>query len=149
MPKTEKLSLKQRLKIINDFQNFTCREISEIHKIELKIVQNTIKRKNYYLALPSDRVKKRFLDIEWLRKVEEAIFEHIKFLTSVGQFVSGSTIQKIARRYAKDQGVQFYASNGWLENLKKRFNFCLPLHPYQFFEKTGANLSSETIVMMV
>lgn len=127
------ITLKDRLKIIKFHnQGFTVTEISNQCGINFKIVNNTIKRKKYYSNLnidTPDRIRLPFLDKDWLRILEDAIYDHIKFMQSRGDYVYGSTIQFLARRIAEDQGKPFNASNGWVENFKRRFQFTLPLRP--------------------
>lgn len=129
----KKTTINKRQRIIKLYsKGNSIQKISQKCSTSLKVIKNTIKCQNYYSNIPLDsskRVRLFFKDKEWLRIAEEAIYNHIKFLQSRGDTVYGSTIKHLARQVATDYKKSFNASNGWLENFKRRFGFNLPLFP--------------------
>ncbi|GBO41594.1 Tigger transposable element-derived protein 4 [Araneus ventricosus] len=125
MSKRVFLNLEQRIEVLRQYENVkSARKLAELFNCERTQISKAVKEKDLiwkeYDVFKFRRVKRmrheKYVDIN------EAVLESFKTVRAKKIPVSGPMIEHKAKELADSLGIEFSASNGWLDRFRMRNN---------------------------
>ena len=128
-PKRKQLTIEERKVLINQYNSglYNQRVLAVKHKVGLSTVSKTIKNADKYLncQIKLNAKAKTITNInEKNKRLNELIVKFIQTSNATKNPIDGQIIKNFALDLAEKLELNgFKASNGWLENLNKRYSF--------------------------
>ncbi|GFY06633.1 tigger transposable element-derived protein 4 [Trichonephila clavipes] len=94
-------------------------DVSKAFEIPLSSLSTILKNKEKIFCASSSRVRKRVSKGNFPR-LEQCLVSWMRQCRGLSIPVGGSLLKEKAKAFAKELGIEFSASEGWLTNFKKR-----------------------------